>query len=59
MIELICLVASILLIVIISPWVIHIMSMFINVIPASILIFLELGILIKFILFVIHRGSES
>lgn len=59
MIETICFLAAILLIVIFTPWFTHIANIFIGVIPAELLVFLTLAVVIRFILFVIHRGADS
>lgn len=59
MIETICLVAAILLILLFAPWFIHITQLFVGVIPGYLLTFLGLALVIRFILFVIHRGADS
>lgn len=58
MIETICFVAGIILIVLFTPWFMHILSLF-NGAPGVLLLFLNLALLIRFILFVIHRGADS
>lgn len=58
MIETICFVAGIILIVLFTPWFMHILSLFTGA-PGVLLLFLNLALLIRFILFVIHRGADS
>lgn len=57
MIETICIVAAIIMVILFTPWIVHITGLFVGVIPQSILAFAEIALVIKFILFVIHRGS--
>lgn len=59
MIETICFIASILLLVLFAPWFLHIANMFINVIPGTLLTFTAIALVVRFILFVIHRGADS
>lgn len=58
MIETICFVAAIILIALFSPWFLHVLGLF-NGAPAVLILFLELALVIRFILFVIHRGADS
>ena len=53
------LVIAIVLVAILTPFLTKITTLFIGVIPSSILNFLLLIIAIKLILFIIHRGSEG
>lgn len=59
MIETICFVAAIILIILFTPWFVHIANIFVGVIPGELLVFLSLAVVIRFILFVIHRGADS
>lgn len=58
MIETICFVAGIILIVIFTPWFMHVLSFF-NGAPAVLILFLNIALVLRFILFVIHRGADS
>lgn len=59
MIEIIIIICAIILILLFMPWFLHIAGLFINIIPSYLLLFMNLALIIKFILFVIHRGSNS
>ena len=52
-------VIAILIIVMCLPIITHISSLFIDIIPTSLLTFLSIAILLKIILFIIHRGDEG
>lgn len=59
MMEIIVIVCAIILILLFMPWFMHIAGLFINIIPGYLLVFANLALIVKFILFVIHRGDNS
>lgn len=59
MMEIIYLVVAIIILIIISPYLIHITNLFTSLVPDQLLLFLGFVIAIKIVLFIIHRGDEG
>lgn len=59
MMETIIIICAIVIILLFMPWFLHVANLFIGTIPTYLLVFMNLALIIKFILFVIHRGDNS
>jgi len=57
--SLIEIIIAILIIVMCLPLITHFTNLFIGIIPTSLLTFLTIAVLLKIILFIIHRGDEG
>lgn len=57
--EVIAVIICIVLVALLSPWILKIIGYFQIFIPQWILNFLFLGIALRLILFIFHRGSEG
>lgn len=55
--EVLIVVCAILVIILFLPWITYLVGLFTNIIPAYFLVFLAIALVVRYILFVIHRGD--
>lgn len=59
MIEIIYLVIAIIILAILSPFILHITNLFVDIIPEQLLTIMAFALAVKIVLFLIHRGDEG